>query len=795
MMNDLRYALRMLAKTPGFTAVAVLTLALGIGANSAIFSVVNTLLFHALPYPHAERLVRVQEKTAGFGYMDISYPNFLDWASRNDVFESQTVIRPDSFTLMGAGEPERIRGVKVSSGMLTTLGVNPARGRGFLPADDRKGAGPTVILSDGLWRRRFGGDSSAIGRTIRLDSVGYTVIGVMPPSFKLPLLESDLMVPLGLDADMRRGNHYLVAVARLKSGVTVAHAKSNLDAIAQAMVRQYPDSNGGWGLDVDGLQELLARELRPAMLILLGAVGVVLLIACANIANLLLARSTARRREFAIRSALGASRARLARQSFTESLVLALAGGGLGLLVASWGIDALVSLKPEDIPLAETIRINASVLGFTLVVSILTGLLFGLTPAIESWRVRLSETLKEGGRTSAGSLSRHGLRRALVISEIALSLVLAVGAALLIKSFVNVARVNPGFRPESVVTMQLALPRTFYSDDTRAVEFFNRLLEQCSGIAGASAVGAAHNLPLTNENSQTSFLVEGQPKPTVANWPYTEYSIVAGNYFQAMGIPLRRGRLFADGDKVGSPPVMIVDETLAAKYWPGQDPIGKRITVLGDKPIEVVGVVGHVKHYGLDQQARVESYYPFRQIPMRDMYLVLRTSSDPAAMVAAVRREVQAMDKDLAVDKVRTMRKLVADSMATRQFSMALLSIFAGLALTMAAIGIYGVMAYTVAQRSHEMGIRMALGAQSHDVLVLVVRHAMTLAGIGVAAGLVGSFAVTRALKSLLFGVSTTDLSVFAGISMLLISVSFLASYLPARRATRVDPMVALRDE
>jgi putative ABC transport system permease protein len=739
--------------------------------------------------------VRVQEKTAGFGYMDISYPNFLDWAPQNKVFESQAVVRPESFTLMDAGEPERLKGVKVSSGLFATLGVYPARGRGFLSGDDHKGAAPTVILSDGLWKRRFGGDSSAIGRTIRLDGVGYTVVGVMPPGFKLPLIESDLMVPLGLDADMRRGNHYLVAVARLKPGVTVAQAKTNLDAIAQAMVRQYPDSNSGWGLDVDGLQELLARELRPAMLILLGAVGVVLLIACANIANLLLARSTARRREFAIRAALGAGRARLARQSLAESLVLALAGGSLGLLVASWGVDALVSLKPEDIPLAETIRIDASVLGFTLVVSILTGLLFGLMPALESWRVRLSETLKEGGRDSAGSLARHGLRRALVISEIALSLVLAVGAALLIKSFVNVARVDPGFRPESVVTMQLALPQTLYSDDTKAVEFYSRLLEKCSRIAGAGAVGAAHNLPMTTQNSQTSFQVEGQPQPTLANWPYTESSIVAGTYFQAMGIPLRRGRFFSDADKAGSPPVMIIDETLAAKYFPGQDPVGKRIMVMGDKPPEVVGVVGHVKHYGLDQQARVESYFPFRQIPLRDMYLVLRTSSDPAAITAAVRNEVHAMDKDLAVDKVRTMRKLVADSMATRRFSMALLGVFAGLALTLAAIGIYGVMAYTVAQRSHEMGIRMALGAQSYDVLLLVVRQAMALAAIGVAGGLLGSFAVTRVMKSLLFGVDTTDPAVFAGISMLLISVSFFASYLPARRATRVDPMVALRYE
>src|SRR5579859_3027651 len=495
MLHDIRYAIRTLSKTPGFAAVAVVTLALGIGANSAIFSVVNTVLFHALPYPEADRLVRVQEKTASFGLMDISYPNFLDWAARNNVFESQAVVRPESFTLISGGEPERIKGVKVSSGMFTTLGVHPALGRGFLAEDDRKGAGPTVVLSDGLWRRRFGGDSSAIGRAIRLDGVSYTIVGVMPPGFKLPLIESDLMVPLGLDADMRRGNHYLVAVARLKPGVTVAQAKSNLEAIAQAMVRQYPDSNGGWGLEVDGLQELLARELRPAMLILLGAVGMVLLIACANIANLLLARSTGRRREFAIRAALGAGRARLARQSLTESLVLALAGGSLGLLVASWGIDALVSLKPDDIPLVETIRIDPSVLGFTLVVSIFTGLLFGLMPALESWRLRLSETLKEGGRTSAGSLARHGFRRALVVSEIALSLVLAVGAALLIKSFVNVARVDPGFRPESAVTMQLALPRTLYSDDTKVVEFYNRLLEKCSGITGAVAVGAAHNLP------------------------------------------------------------------------------------------------------------------------------------------------------------------------------------------------------------------------------------------------------------------------------------------------------------
>ena len=796
MLNDIRYAVRMLAKTPGFTAVAVATLALGIGANSAIFSVVNTVLFHALPYPHAERLVRVQERTQSFGFMDISYPNFLDWAAQNKVFESQALVREGSFTLMGAGEPERLKGVKVSSGLFATLGVNPAQGRGFLPQDDQKGAGPTVILSDELWKRRFSGDAAAVGRTIRLDGIGYTIVGVMPAGFKLPILPSDLMVPVGLDADMNRGNHYLVAIARLKRGVALEQARSNLNAIAHALEQQYPDTNSTWGLQADGLQELLAKELRPAMLVLLGAVGLVLLIACANIANLLLARATARRREFAIRSALGAGRWRLARQSLTESLVLALMGGGLGLLVASWGIDLLVSLKPDDIPLAQAIRIDASVLAFTLAVSILTGLLFGLTPALETWRVQLSETLKAGGRTSAGTLSRHGLRRALVVSEIALSLVLAIGAGLLIKSFIKVAHVDPGFRPESVVTMQLSLPEATYSDDVKTVNFYNRLLDNCSRIPGAGAVGAVQNLPMGNENSQTAFSVEDGAQPARrVDWPFTEYSMVAGNYFQAMGIPLRRGRFFSDTDKQGSPPVMIIDETLAAKYWPRKDPIGRRISVMGDKPLEVVGVVGHVKHYGLDQKARVETYYPFRQAPMHDMYLVLRTASDPAGMTAAVSNEVHAMDKDLAVDKVRTMRNVVAASMATRRFSMVLLGVFAGLALALAAIGIYGVMAYSVAQRSHEIGIRMALGAQREDVMKLVVSDSLLLCLTALLVGIPSALAATHLLSSLLYDTKTNDPVAFAAVSLLLTGVALAATYFPARRAMKVDPMVALRYE
>ena len=796
MLNDLRYALRALRKTPGFTAVAVATLALGIGANSAIFSVVNTVVFHALPYPHAERLVRVQEKTQSFGYMDISYPNFLDWAAQNTVFENQALVRPESFTLMGAGEPERIKGVKVSSGLFATLRVHPTRGRDFLPQDDRKGAGPTVILSDELWKRRFGGDAAAIGRTIRLDGTGYTIVGVMPAGFKLPLMPSDLMVPVGLDADRNRGNHYLVAVARLKPGVTVEQVRSNLDVIARGLERQYPDTNSHWALQADRLQELLAKELRPPMLILAGAVGLVLLIACANIANLLLARATARRREFAIRSALGAGRWRLARQTLTESVVLALAGGGLGLLVASWGIDLLVWLKPDDIPLVQVIRMDVSVLGFTLAISLLTGLLFGLTPALESWRVQLSETLKEGGRTSAGTLSRHGLRRALVVSEIALSLVLAIGAALLVKSFIRVAHVDPGFRPESVITMQLSLPEATYPDDVKTVSFYSRLLENCSRIPGASVVGAVQNLPMAKENSQTAFSVEDQPKPARAtDYPFTEYSMAAGNYFQAMGIPLRRGRFFTDSDKPGSPPVMIIDETLAAQYWPGQDPIGKRISVMGDKPREVVGVVGHVKHYGLDQKARVESYYPFRQVPVHDMYIVLRTPSDPAAVTAAVRREVHAMDKDLAVDKVRTMGSLVDASVATRRFSMILVGVFAGLAVVLAAIGIYGVMAYSVAQRSHEIGIRMALGARREDVLKLVVGDSLRLCLAALLLGIPSALAATRVLSSFLYGTKPNDPIVFTAVSFLLTGVALAATYIPARRAMKVDPMVALRYE
>jgi len=796
MLHDLRYAIRTLSKAPGFTAVAVVTLALGIGANSAIFSVVNTVLFHALPYPEADRLVRVQEKTKSFGYMSLAYPNFLDWSAQNKVSSSQCVVRAESFTLTGTGEPERIKGVKVSNGLFATVGVHPLHGREFLPEDDRKGAGPTAILSDGLWKRRFGGDPAVLGRAVRLDGVAYTIIGVMPPEFRLPLIASDVLVPAGLTADTNRSDHSLdAAIARLKPGVSVAQARSNLDAIARELARQYPGTNGGWELVTDGLQDSLASEFRPVMLILFGAVGLVLLVACANVANLLLARSTSRRREFAIRAALGGGRLRLARQSLVESLLLGLVGGCLGLLVASWGIDFLVSLKPADIPLAQAIRIDASVLGFTLAASIFTGLLFGLMPALDTWRVALSETLKEGGRTSAGSWSRHGLRRALVISEIALSLVLAVGAALLIKSFVKVAHVDPGFRAESVVTMRVSLPTATYPDEGKVTAFYTRLLETAGRTSGVTAVGAVSNLPLANENWQTGYSVEGRPRATRAiDQEFTESALIAGDYFRAMGISLRRGRFFNDGDKPGSQPVMIVDETMVKKYWPGEDPIGKRIFVMNGMR-EVVGVVGHVKHYGLDRSARVESYFPFRQSPFGDLYIVVRTPVDPAAMSAALRDQIHAMDKDLAVFNIRTMRTLVADSMSTRRFSMMLLAVFAGLAVTLAAIGIYGVMAYTVAQRSHEMGIRMALGARASDVRLLVVRQALVLAATGVGVGLVASLSTMSVMSSLLFGVTGTDPAVFGGVTILMAGVALLASYVPARRATRVDPMVTLRCE
>ena len=795
MLSDIRYLIRVLVKSPAFTLVAVLTLALGIGANTAIFSVVNSVLLHALPYPQAGRLVLVLENAKGFGEMATSYSNFLDWAAQNKVFESQAVVREDSFTLTGAGEPEHIRAIKGSVGIFSTMGVSPAIGRAFLPDEDRRGAGGVVILTDGLWKRRFGADPAVIGRSLRLDQKPYTVIGVMPSDFRMPMMACDLLIPVGLDADMGRWSHYLTSVARLKPGVSMTQAQSNLNGISQALQRQYPDSNGGWSLQVQSLQGYINDQVGTALLVLLGAVGLVLLIACANIANLLLARATTRRREFAIRAALGAGRLRVVRQMLTESVLLALMGGGVGLLVASWGIDFLVSLKPADMPLAETIHLDSSMLLFTLGVSIATGLIFGITPAFESWRLDLNESLKEGGRT-AGTSSRHALRKALVVCEIALSLVLSIGAGLLIKSFINVSKVNPGFRVESVLTMELTLPKAAYSDDVKTAAFYDRLLENAKHLPGINAAGAASNLPLSSMNWETGFYIEGQPKPARASdLQYAEASVVAGDYFQTMGMRLLRGRFFSEMDRRDSPKVIIIDENLAAKYWPNQDPVGKRMFIIGGSLREVVGVVGHIKYTGLDRDTRVEVFTLFTQMPYRDMYLTFRTSGDPAAMSAAISNTVHALDKDLALYDVRTMQQLVSRSLSMRRFSVLLLVIFAGLALLLAGVGIYGVMAYSVAQRSHEMGIRMALGARAADVRGLVVRQTMQLAFIGVVIGLAAAFALTRVMSSLLFGVTATDPPVFTGISVLLVVVALLASYVPARRATRVDPIVTLRYE
>jgi len=808
LLQDLHYGLRMLAKSPGFTAVAIIALTLGIGANSAIFSVVNSVLLRSLPYQNADQLVMIWGKLPGHGVdqMGASAPEFMDYREQTQAFEHIAAYYSTSFNLTGGAEPERITATLVSASLFPALGVRPALGRDFLPEEDQHGRGQVAILSHGLWQRRFGSDPAIIGQALTLNGQPYAVIGIMPAGFQFLNPETELWVPVAFTphqlSEDERGSHWLNVLARLKPGVTLQQARTEMDAIARRIQQQhrknYSDESG-WGVIVEPLHETVVGNVRSSLLILLGVVGFVLLIACANVANLLLARASVRQKEIAIRAALGANRFRLIRQMLTESILLSLIGASLGILLTLWANDLLVALKPQNLPRLAEVGIDSRVLWFTFAVSLLTGALFGLAPALQTSKPNLNESLKEGGRTT-GSVGRHRLRSILVISEVALALVLLIGAGLMIKSLYRLQQFSPGFNPANVLTMRLSLPQSKYSQPHHQRAFFESLLKRVETLPGVQSASAVNSLPLSRTGNRRNFSIEGRGDMKLN----VEFRMASPDYFRSMGIPLMKGRFFTERDREGAPGVVIVNESLARIFFPEEDPLGKRIKVgslRGPFPwLSIVGVVGDVKHDGLDAEAPPEMYVSYLQPLLQNfgippMFLVVRSADDPLNLIAAVQSEVLALDKNQPVYRVATMDQLVSSSMAERRFQMILFGIFAAIALLLAAIGIYGVISTTVAQRTHEIGIRVALGARSSDVMRLVVGQGMALALIGVAAGLAGALALTRLMSMLLFGVSTTDPATYASIAMLLMIVALLACYIPARRATKVDPMVALRYE
>jgi len=807
MIQDLRFGLRMLLKSKGFTAVAVLTLALGIGANAAIFSVVNAVLLRPLPYPESDRLVSLTELSPQSERNFITYPNLLDWRAQNHVFEQIAVFRQMNFTLTGNGEPERVIGGQVSAELFPALRVGAALGRTFLTEEDKPGGNPVALLSHSLWRRRFGADPNLIGQSVMLNGMSCQVAGVMPADFQFPN-RVELWTPLGQtlsDPDwMHRGNGQgIYGVARLKPGVTLAQAKAEMETIALRLEQQYPATNQGRRVSVVPLLEETVGEIRRALMVLLGAVGFVLLIACANIANLLLARAATRQKEMAIRLALGAGRWRLLRQLLVESVLLALLGGGLGLWLASRGVALIVATNPTGpnaIPRAQEIGLDWQVVIFTAAISILTGLLFGIAPAWQASRPALNESLKDSNRGATSGPGRRRFRGALVSAEVALSLVLLIGAGLMFRSFYHLQRVDPGFQADHLLTLRLALPQSKYSTNQQIVNFYQQLFERLKALPGVQSVGVATWMPFVGGGAISSLIFEGQPEPKPGEAPLADISFVTPDYFRLMGMTLQRGRAFTEQDNQNAPPVIIIDESSAQRHWPNADPIGKRIRIGHLNPnapwLTVVGVVKRVKMYRLERESnRAQVYRPFLDSPWPTTTIGVRSAVDPTSLTAAVRQQVLALDRDLPVFNVRTMEQAMANSVASNRLNTLLLGIFAAVAFILAAVGIYGVMSYSVAQRAHEIGIRMALGARSLDVLKLVVGQGMALTLIGTGLGLAEAFALTRFMKTLLFGVSATDPWTFAAVALLLSGVALLACYLPARRATKVDPLATLRHE
>src|SRR5262245_19775081 len=803
-LQDLRYSARILSKKPGFTLITVLTLALGIGANTAIFSVVNAVLIRAFPYKDADRLVIVWETRQG-EQNTVSPANFFDWQEQNSVFEGMAGYADTRVTLIdnsGAGDntPEEIPAQRTTANLFSVLGVNALLGRTFSPEDGRPGQNNVVVVSYGLWQNRFGGNPQVIGRKVSLGAVEHTVIGVLPPDVKWHVRKfsvtgqiADLWVPVITTAMKQQRGRFIGVVARLKPNITLPQARAEMGAVAGRLAEQYKQFNSGFGTDVVPLRQQFAGEIRRALLILMGAVGLVLLIACANVANLMLARAAARQKEIAVRTAMGASRGRIVRQLLTESLLLSLMGGVVGLLLAWWGTAALVSLSPPELGNFQNVEISAPVLGFTFVVAMLTGIIFGLVPAFDASNINLNDTLKEAGRSLAGSMRSRRLRNALVVAEIALALVLLLGAGLLVRSFLRLQGVDTGYNARNVLTMRVTLPRARYDQDSKIVSFFTQAIERIQTLPGVEAAGAINHTPFLGLGTQEGFSIEGRPKPAPGQPQYTTgICVTDDNFFRTLQIPLIRGRLFTVQEVREKRNVVVINEALARKYFPNEDPLGQRISSW-TVPNEIIGIVGDAKHKDLDKETGPMSYWPIVQFPYGYMTFVLRTRGDAAAVAAAARKVIHTLDPQQSVGDVRTLDNLVGNSIAGRRFNTLLLVVFAVVALLLSVGGIYGVMSFAVSQRTHELGVRVALGARSRNVLKLVIGQGMKLALVGVAVGLFAAFGLTRFLQNMLFEVSATDPSMFTAVAAILAAVALLACYLPARRATKVDPLVALR--
>lgn len=805
LLQDIRYGVRMLVHKPGIAVLAVIALALGIGATTAIFSVVNTVLLRPLPYANGDRLVTIWEdnRARSKPHNVISTANFFDWREQSSVFVDMSGFFASHYNLTGLGDPEEVTGMAISTNLFDVLGSRPFLGRTFTAEDGVRGKDDVVVLSHGFWQRHFGGDRNVVGKTFSLDGVTQTVIGVMPEGFDFFVKENafvkkspEFWTPFvfGPGARVRRGR-FMSAIGLLKPGVPVEQARAEMNALGVRLEQQYPDFNKGWGITLVPLHQQFSGDLKPALMILLGAVGLVLLIACANVANLLLARAVARQKEFAIRAALGAGRWRLVRQMLTESLLLAIGGCLLGLLVARWGIDALLALSPRDLFL-PAVSTDRRVLGFALAISLLTSLIFGLFPALESSRPTTSESLKEG----RGNTTSRGQRvlNWFVVGQVALSLMLLVGSGLMIRSLMRLQSVDPGFDPKNVLTASISLPRARYSNSQQKIDFFQQLLTRTRQLPGVRSAAAGSGPPFAGIPAATGFTIAGRPEVSPTDRPVTHVRMVDQEYFRTLGIPLLNGRNFTEREVVKESHVVIINESLARQHFANQNPLGQRLTIeMKDQndPCEVVGVVGDVKWSGLDVPSGAMIYWPQAELPDFPLMLVVKTDIDPVSMSDVLRREVLAIDREQPLSEIRTMDSLMADSISRSRFATFLLGIFAVVALLLASLGIYGVMSYAVTQRTNEIGIRMALGATRQNVVRLVLKRGMFLATSGVVLGLLGSFALTRLLKGLLFGVGVRDPLTFAAVPLLLLAIALLAICIPARRATKVDPLEALRYE